>query len=136
MRKAWTPPCPWVFGVATGLGLFSTLQAYPADRPQHQRGHAASSRQALILNLALWYIPALLTPSIVALARRFRLDAGRRLRALAVHVAAALFFSVVHFVGMVGVRFLLWSDGGGRPPGMTSWPRSSSASSSTISTGS
>ena len=75
----------------------------------------------LILNLALWYIPALLTPSIVALARRFRLDEGRRLRALVVHVAAALFFAVVRFVGMVGVRFLLWSDGGGRPAWMSSW---------------
>jgi len=26
MRKLWTPPWPWVFGVATGLGVFSWLQ--------------------------------------------------------------------------------------------------------------
>ena len=90
MRKAWTPPTRWVFGVATGLGLFSTLQAIRLTALTSKEGMPLQIGKLLILNLALWYIPALLTPSIVALARRFRLDEGRRLRALVVHVAAAL----------------------------------------------
>ena len=28
MQKAWTPPARWVFGAATLLGVFSTLQSY------------------------------------------------------------------------------------------------------------
>ena len=28
MEKAWTPPARFVFGAATLLGVFSTLQAY------------------------------------------------------------------------------------------------------------
>jgi signal transduction histidine kinase len=120
MRKAWTPPTRLVFGVATALGLFSTLQAIRLTALVSKEGMPLQIGKLLILNLALWYIPALLTPSIVALARRFRLDEGRRLRALVVHVTAALFFAVVRFVCMVGVRYLLWSDGG-RPAWMSSW---------------
>ena len=37
MQKAWTPPVRLVFGAATLLGIFSTLQAYRLIDAQHQR---------------------------------------------------------------------------------------------------
>jgi two-component system LytT family sensor kinase len=120
MRKAWTPPARWVFGVATTLGLFSTLQAYRLTMLAAKEGMPIEIGRLLILNLAFWYIPALLLPSVVAVARRFRLDGAHRLRALAVHAAAAMGFAIVRFIGMIGVRFLLWNNGG-VPPWMTSW---------------
>jgi two-component system, LytTR family, sensor kinase len=121
MRKAWTPPTRWVFGVATVLGLFSTLQAIRLTFLTYKEGMPLQAGKLLILNLAFWYIPALLLPFVVAVARRFRLDGPHRVRALAMHAVAALVFAVVRFIGMLGVRFLLWSDGGGKPAWMSSW---------------
>src|SRR5436305_378505 len=90
MRKAWTPPWQWVFGVATALGLFSTLQAYRLTLVNSRPGEPLESGFKLkltILNLALWYVPALMMPAVVRVARRFPLDeAGRRLRAILVHI--------------------------------------------------
>ena len=59
MRTSWTPPYRWVFGVATVLGLFSTLQAY---RLTELNFYEPKLAQLLVLNLSLWYIPAALTP--------------------------------------------------------------------------
>jgi two-component system, LytTR family, sensor kinase len=120
MRKAWAPPTRWVFGVATVLGLFSTLQAYRLTILNSKEGMPIQIGRLLILNLAYWYIPALLTPGIVSMARRFRLDGARRLRSLAVHGIAAIGFYTVYAIGFQGVRFLLWSDGG-KPAWTTSW---------------
>jgi LytS/YehU family sensor histidine kinase len=54
------------------------------------------------------------------MARQFSFDmAGRRLRATAVHFAGALTFAALHFVGLTGVRFLLWTNAG-KPPSV-SW---------------
>jgi two-component system, LytTR family, sensor kinase len=116
MRKVWTPPWRWVFGVATALGFFSTLQAYRltlvnlAPGEHLEPGHPA---KLLVLNLAYWYIPALMMPAVVRVARQFPLDgAGARARAILVHIAGALTFAAADFVGMMGVRFLLWDDAG------------------------
>jgi two-component system, LytTR family, sensor kinase len=105
----------WVFGVATIFGLFSTLQAVRLTVLNSKEGMPLQVGKLLILNLAFWYIPAMLTPSIVSVARRFRLDGDRPLRAVAVHLASGFGFMVVRFVGMIGVRFLLWSDAGKWP---------------------
>ena len=61
MQKAWTPPIRWVFLAATLLGLFSTAQAYlltTLNPKAHVDGIEMGSM--LILNLALWYVPAAL----------------------------------------------------------------------------
>jgi signal transduction histidine kinase len=116
MRKVWTPPWRWVFGVATALGLFSWLQAYrmtlvsmAPDKPLE----AGMAAKLLVLNLALWYLPALMMPPVVRVARQFPLDEARhRVRAIPVHVAGALTFAAADFVGMMGVRFLLWENAG------------------------
>ncbi len=116
MRKFWTPPWQWVLGVSTVLGVFSWLQAYRITLVNQSPGEvleAGHAAKLLVLNLALWYLPALMMPAVVRVARYVPLDAGRaRLRALSVHAAAALVFAALHFVGMLGVRFLLWPAAG------------------------
>ena len=119
MRKAWTPPARWVFGVATVLGSLLLSAGVSADRSQLQsRGCRSRSGKLLILNLALWYIPALLMPAIVARRAAIPLDGGRTSCARSPCTSAARCSSrSCRFVGMLGVRFLLWSDGGGKPRG-------------------
>jgi two-component system, LytTR family, sensor kinase len=115
MRRAWTPPWAWVFGAATAFGLSSFLQAYRLTAVFSKPGMTNEAGKLLILNLALWYLPALMMPAIVSAARRFPVESGRRVRALAVHTVGALFFSCAHLVGLLGVRFLLWENGGKSP---------------------
>jgi two-component system, LytTR family, sensor kinase len=115
MRKVWTPPWGWVFGIATVLSVFSTLQAYRLTLLNTRHGMTIDLGKLFLLNLSLWYIPALLIPAIVWAARRFPLENGRRARAIAVHSAGAILFALVHWMGMVGVRFLLWDHGGKLP---------------------
>jgi len=112
MRKVWTPPWPWVFGVATGLGLFSWLQAWRLTLVNSKPGMSIPAGKLLVLNLALWYVPALLMPAVVSAARRFPFDSGNRLRALFAHAIGALTFALACFVAMMGVRFILWENGG------------------------
>jgi len=112
MRKAWSPPWPWVFGIATGLSLFSWMQACRLMLIDNKPGMPIPTGKLLVLNLALWYVPALLMPAVVWAARRFPFDTGHRVRAMAVHVVGALIFAAAHFVALIGVRFILWENGG------------------------
>ena len=71
MRKVWTPPWRWVFGVATVLRpLLVSMQAYRLTLINTKPGMSIESGKLLILNLSLWYLPALLMPAIVWAARR------------------------------------------------------------------
>jgi two-component system LytT family sensor kinase len=115
MRKVWTPPWPWVFGAATAFGLSSFLQAYRLTLLNSKPGMTIEAGKLLILNLALWYLAAVMVPAIVWAARRFPLETGRRVRAIAVHSAGALLFSCAHLSGLLAVRFLLWENGGKNP---------------------
>ena len=114
MQRPWMPPAKWIFVTATLLGLFSTLQAYRLTTLTFRPGDVTAT-DLLILNLAYWYIPATLLPTIFRLAYRFRLDVGTWYRALALHAMCGLTFSVVHWAGMLGVRGLLWPNAG-KPP--------------------
>jgi len=111
MKKAWTPPPRWVFLVATLLGLFSTAQAYRLTT-LNPRAYVdgIDMTPLLVLNLTLWYVPAALTGPIFRIAARFRLDADRWLRSIAIHAAAAMAFSIVHSAAMLAVRLVLWPD--------------------------
>jgi two-component system LytT family sensor kinase len=120
MRKAWTPPTRWVLGVATVLSLFSTLQVYRLEVVSAKPGMPIEVGKLLVLNFAYWFVPALLLPSIVWVARRFPLDAGNLLRNIAVHATGAMIFAFVRFAAMTGVRFLLWS-GSIKAPSVTWW---------------
>ena len=111
MRKAWTPPARWVFLVATLLGLFSAAQSYrliTLNPKAHVAGIEIGS--VVILNLVLWYVPAALVGPIFRMAARFRLDSDRWLRAIAIHAAAAVAFSIIHVAVMLAVRVVLWRD--------------------------
>jgi len=116
MRNVWTPPWRWVFGVATALGLFSWVQAYRLTVVNQRPGEpleAGLTWQLLVLNLALWYVPALMMPAVVRVARQFPLDmAGRLLRAIGAHAAGALVFAGLDFVGMLAIRFMMWPSAG------------------------
>ena len=111
MQKGWAPPVRWVFLVATLLGLFSTAQAYRLyTLSPRGRVEGVDIGSLLILNLGLWYIPAALTGPIFRLAARFRLDADRWLRAVAIHAMAAVAFSIIHTAVMMAVRVVLWPE--------------------------
>lgn len=112
MRTTWTPPYRWVFGAATALGLFSTLQAY---RLTELNFYEPKLGQLLVLNLALWYIPAALTPIIFTITRRYPINAALP-RLVAIHVSAALILSCVHAAGMTAVRAVLSG-----PPTAVGW---------------
>jgi two-component system, LytTR family, sensor kinase len=120
MGKPWTPPARWVLGVATVLSLFSTLQTYRLTVVSAKPGTSIEIGRFLASNLAYWFVPALLLPSVVWVARRFPLDAGHRVRNIAVHAAAALTFALVRFAAMLGVRLLLRS-GDIKPPSVSWW---------------
>ena len=115
MQKAWTPPYGWVFAVATPLVVFSTLQAYRLETLAIRVPVDIQEGKLFLLNLAYWYVPALLTPTIFRLAQRFRVDGPRWLRALALHLIFALTFSVVHCACMISTRLLLWTNGNKSP---------------------
>jgi two-component system, LytTR family, sensor kinase len=107
MHQAWTPPARYVFGAATLLGVFSTLQAYRMATLSINEMNIEVWR-LLALNLAYWYVPATLTSAIFRIAHRFPLDAPGWPRALAVHALAAVGLSIVHLSAMVGMRAILW----------------------------
>ena len=108
----WTPPWAWVFGIATALGVFSWLQAWRLTLINSKPGMPVDSGKLLLLNLAYWYIPALLIPAVVWAARRFPFDTGRTLRAVGAHALGALTFAAADIMGLIAVRFLLWADAG------------------------
>jgi two-component system, LytTR family, sensor kinase len=120
MRKAWTPPIPWVLGAATVLVVVSTLQMYRLTVVSTKPGMPIEMGRLLAVNLAYWLVPALLLPAVVWVARHFPLDDGQRLRNVAIHVAAALTFALVRFAGLTGVRLLIYS-GNVKSPAVSWW---------------
>ena len=101
----------WVFGAATLLGLFSTLQAYRLMALTSKDPMNIEIGPLMVLNFAYWFIPASFSPVIFALIRRFPIDENR-FKGIAAHAAAALVFTAIHASGMVVTRALLW----GTPP--------------------
>src|SRR5687767_6351360 len=119
MQKTWTPPVRLVFGAATLLGIFSTLQAYRLTALNINDTMDIEVWRLLVLNFAYWYVPAALTGTIFRIAQHFRVDTTGWPRALAVHALAAITFSVVHLAAMISVRAVLWP--GRLFPGYGSW---------------
>ena len=115
MQKAWTPPVRWILLVATILTLFSTAQAYRLTTLNLRVPYDIEVSSLLLLNGVYWFVPAAFTLPIFYLARRYRLDGERWAGALAIHVAAALLFSVVHLACMLLTRVALWPSAGKSP---------------------
>jgi two-component system, LytTR family, sensor kinase len=118
MQKAWTPPARFVFGAATVLGVFSTLQDYRLYTLSAEH-YSVDLWRILALQLTYWYVPAALTNAIFRIAHRFPLDAPGWPRALVVHAMAAVGFSIVHLGAMLGMRALVWP--GRMFPAAASW---------------
>jgi signal transduction histidine kinase len=85
-----------IFGVATLLGVLSTLQAYQFvglfEEPPQPFTHL------LAVNMAFWYAWGLLAPIVLWLARRFPLERGVWRRSLLVHLVAVVGLTFAHVV--------------------------------------
>ena len=108
MQTFWTPPARLVFGAATLLGIFSTLQAYRLTTLNIKDPMDIEVWRLLVLNLAYWYVPALLTSPIFRIAHRFPIESVRWPRALGAHALGVAVFSVLHLTCMVALRIALW----------------------------
>jgi hypothetical protein len=84
-----------IFGVWTSLGLLETAKGY---LNASMLGLRQPWTQPLLDNLPWWLAWAGLTPIVIALARRFRLDRGPK--AVAVHAAASVALSLVHHLAV------------------------------------
>jgi signal transduction histidine kinase len=120
MQKPWTPPVKWIFIGATILAFFSTVQAYRLTTLRLKTPMDIEVGKLFLLNLAYWYVPASLAPTIFRLAHRFRIDGEHWIRALSIHAFSAVCFSAVHCAGMLSTRALLFENFG-KSPSVT-WP--------------
>ncbi|MEO8078303.1 MAG: histidine kinase [Acidobacteriota bacterium] len=109
MQKAWTPPARVVFGVATILSIFSTMQAYRLNTLSIKDPMTVEVWRLLVLNsFGYWYVPAALTSTIFRLAHRFPIESARRMRTLGLYALGAWAFSAVHLACTMTVLLLLW----------------------------
>jgi signal transduction histidine kinase len=105
-------PAIVLFGIATAFGVSSTIQAHSLEVLE---GGAMSPLLLLLgLNLVYWYVPALLAPSIMAIALRYELGRVRWPKQILVHAVGGLTYSVLHMSVLVLTKALLFTHG--RPP--------------------
>ena len=97
-------PAPVLFAIATAFGLSSTFQAYMKDTIRHEHLMPHALPHLVVLNLAYWYIPALLTPVLMAFAVRHPITRRNWWQKLPLHIACALSYSVFHQAAMMGLR--------------------------------
>jgi len=100
-----------LFLIATAFGVSSTIQAYSLRVLQDW---AATSPRVVLpllgLNLVYWYVPALLAPTIMAIALRYRLGRVRWPKQVLVHVTGVLVYSVVHIGVLLIARWALFQE--------------------------
>src|SRR5438045_1736048 len=101
------PPVP-LFVIATGFGVSSTLQAYSMRAIEDGGASARSILPLLGLNLTYWYVPALLAPTITAVALRYQLGRVRWPTQLLVNVTGMLVYSIVHTAALLAIRAMLF----------------------------
>ena len=100
IRRRWVR---WaiIFGFWTGLGLFFAVQMIISYTSQ---GDEARWGAALVYQMSRWYAWGLLTPLLLGLAHRYRLDRRRRRHGLA-HLAASLLIAPFQVVLALALRF-------------------------------
>lgn len=93
----------WLLGFFfwTLLGLSSASRFY----------FSTDWKRAVTYALEDWYVFAVLSIPVVALARSFRFDVGKKWRSLAVHAAAGVVFSAAYMALRAGVG--VWQSGAG-----------------------
>jgi signal transduction histidine kinase len=102
----------WVFfAIATGLGVWSTFQAFWLWRlsPNAEPVWPVLPR-LLVLNLVYWYVPALAAPIIMRLASRYQLGTARWPVQARVHMAGAVAYAGAHSAILVVTRVLLFPN--------------------------
>jgi two-component system, LytTR family, sensor kinase len=119
VQKAWTPPARFLFGAATLLGVFSTLQSYRMNVLNVSDPMPFDMWRVLALNLVYWYVPAAVASAVFRIATRFSPDVLGWTRTIALHVVGAFAFSIVHEAAMIAARTVLWW---GRLFTYPSWP--------------
>ncbi len=98
-----------VFGVATVLSIFSTLQSYRLNTISIREPMDVEVWRLLILNsFGYWYVPAALTAPIFRLTHRFPIESARRVRTLVLYGLGGAAFSVVHLACTMIVVVSLW----------------------------
>jgi signal transduction histidine kinase len=108
----------WIFGVASGLGVFSTLIAFSFKF--FFEGTKTPYPALIALNFSYWYSWAVLVPAILWLARRYPFERHTWGRGVAAHVPGVLVFTVTHAVLATSCRFLTrWLFG--EPPAESFW---------------
>lgn len=96
-----------IFLVATVFGVSSAIQGALLMRIGGDTFYPADWLLLPLLNLAYWYVPALLAPVIMSVAMRYQLDRTSWWRQFAVHGTGAIIYSVVHTGTMFAMRALL-----------------------------
>ena len=106
-------PAAVLFGMATVLGISSTVQAYWIGRltGDHSFSMVGDLSALLALNLVYWYVPALVAPAILALATRFRLGGVSWGTLVLVHVLGGVAYVVVHESLMILTQAVLFPTG-------------------------
>lgn len=121
---------PWraMFLIATLFGLSSALQSAILMRLSGEAFLPGDWIHVPVLNLAYWYVPALLAPLVMRVAARFQLGRTSWWKQVAVHGCGALLYSLFHTACMFGVRAAVtWALGTPPAPGRRSfWLRFSS----------
>lgn len=100
-----------LFVVATAFGVSSTIQAYAMRVLENGNTSTQSLLPLLGLNLVYWYVPALLAPTIMALALRYHLGRVPWTRQVVVHMLGVLVYSVVHITVLLAARWMLFQEG-------------------------
>jgi len=96
-----------MFCIATLFGVSSTIQGVLLMRIVDTPYVKGDYIQLPVLNLAYWYVPALLAPVIMALAVRYQLGRTKWWTQVAVHGTGALIYGAVHTATMFALRGLL-----------------------------
>jgi signal transduction histidine kinase len=107
-----------IFGVATGLGLFSAFQAYNYVNLLTNREQPFYL--LLALNISYWYAWAVLVPAILWLARRYRFERRTWKRAAGMHALGVLVVTFTHAVITIGARVVILETLAGRQ--VSWWP--------------
>jgi len=105
LRSAWIKP-GWPLGVAAAvlLGLYQGLNQIIGMRSMR-----IEPWKPYLWELSSVVVILALIPLIVRVEQRFRIDRSPRGRNIAVHVVAALLFSIAHTVGMMSIRKIVYA---------------------------
>src|SRR6185503_15204845 len=89
-----------VLALALVVGVFFTAQEVFMDLA---RGRPVDSVQDILNGLVFWIVWAVLTPAVLAAARRWPLDARPGARSLLVHSAISITLAAVHNLITLGL---------------------------------